>query len=79
MSKLTAAQVRSMQDLTLRMQNAAPSRQREIMVFSFEAIDNGLLVTGQADFDQVKSFDRPYLAIAYVGPRGGVRNHREFR
>lgn len=65
--------------LTTNMQQAAPYLSREHMIFTIQPLENGFMVCGVTDCETMAWHQSTFQALAFVGPRGGVRNYKEFR
>lgn len=74
-SKQTVAIAR----LTNAMVHAAPFRSQTRMVFVIEPVYDGFMVNGYTDCTDLAWHESTFQALAFVGPRGGIRNYTEHR
>jgi hypothetical protein len=70
-------QMIAIQSLTDSMRINAFGSARDQMAFNVEADRGGFIVTGQ-NMDTAWTA-MAFMAIAFVGPRGGVKHYREYR
>lgn len=75
---MTLNQLRAIECLTSQMLIAAPYSARPALVFTVKAERDGYIVEGATVPEHMQWFDKPYLVLAFVGPRGGVKHRKEY-
>lgn len=72
------AQLAAIQRLTRSMLDNAPFPAGKTLVFTIQPALYGYNVLGQTVPEFMGLFEKPYMVIATVGPRGGVKHLKEY-